>query len=321
MRSQVTGLAQAIAKTTHAVVTEKTVALKKWSSWIPAHLNPAPFRSLEPSSSELAPPWPDILITCGRRSAALSIAIGKKSQGRTYRVHIQNPQIPSHHFNLVCAMIHDGITGQNVITIKTALHKLSHEKLAQESQLWAPRWSIEHNTTTNAPILGIILGGKTKQYGFSQERLQTLIEMISNATYHNNAKVLLTPSGRTEAFVKTELSNKFKNHPNVWIWDQNGANPYQAILGQADHLLVTADSVSMISEALYTTKPVHIFPLSGTSRRHQLFLDILTKDKLIHPISKNIDFSVNARPEAIDETTKIAHTIRQNFKHHLAKLR
>jgi hypothetical protein len=43
----------------------------------------------------------------------------------------------------------------------------------------------------------------------------------------------------------------------------------------ADAIVVTVDSVSMISEAVATTAPVLLAPLPGSSRRTRLFADVL----------------------------------------------
>lgn len=319
MRSQVIGLANAVRDQKDDQIIEKTVQLKKWAHFFPGHLNPAPFMSLTSSSCPLSPPWPDILLTSGRRTSAASIAIGRASKGQTYRVHIQNPQTPTRFFDLVCSMAHDGLRGENVIETTTALHKITCQDLEKDAPLWHKRWRNQLERPGRGPLLGIILGGKTKKYGFSQQRLRDLIHLIETAVGQNNAQILITPSSRTEAFVKQGLATKFENHPDVWFWDQTGDNPYFAILNFADHIMVTADSVSMISEALYTPKPVHIYALEGTSRRHQIFLSLLSDQKVIHTVQNELDFSVDGTRAPIDETTRIAHIIRQKYQQHRAR--
>ncbi len=311
MRSQTTGLANALKAIWErdsgepVNIIEKTISLKPWAVPFPGHRTPLPFHSLKQNSSLIQKPWPDILLSCGRRSSAISIAIGKANQQKTYRVHIQNPQTPTHFFDLVASMQHDNLKGENVIETKLALHKLTSDQLEKEKQIWQSQFNLK----TGQPTLGVILGGKNKKHGFNQQRLTDLINLIRLATTKDNARVLITPSGRTEPFVVKALATAFASDPSVWLWNKQGQNPYLGILSNADHLLVTADSVSMISESLFTTQPVHIFPLSGTSRRHGIFLDILTSDNLIHQTGKTIDFSVQGRPSPIDETTRIAHMI------------
>lgn len=312
MQSQVIGLAEAITTGPDDRVVSKTISLKKWAKLLPGHLNPAPFTSLAPGSDSISPPWPDILITSGRRTSGISIAIGRASGGTTYRIHLQNPQTPPRHFDLIVSMRHDELDGPNVLQTKTALHKLTATDLASAKTDWQSRLIND----PAQPVLGVILGGKNKAFGFTPERTAALISLLQTTIAMHAPRILITPSHRTETFVMEQLQAAFKDHPDVWIWDETGDNPYKAILALSDHLLVTADSVSMISESLFTGTPVHIFELNGTSRRHRIFLDILQQDQLTHMIDDKIDFSVDRLPQPVDETARIAQIIRQNHKEH-----
>lgn len=328
MRSQAMGLANAIktqlAEGQTCQIVEKTANLNRWGKFFPGHLNPFPFHTLSKNSSSFDDEtWPDILITCGRRSSAISIAIGKKTSGKTYRVHVQNPQTPTSHFDLVASMQHDALQGTNVINTKVALHKLNRQTLAQEGAHWHSIWQAQNlfpsaplQPTKQPPILGVLLGGKNKKFGFDETSVSNLIKCLEKARETHNATILLTPSSRTEPFVKTKVKAHFKSDDKVWIWDQKDENPYLGILANADHLLITADSVSMISEGLFTGTPVHILALNGTSRRHKIFLENLKSEKLIHPADEMIDFSVKGSKEPIDETAKVAQIILQNIKDH-----
>jgi len=327
MRSQALGLAAAIKALTapdeRCEVVEKTANLTEWAKFLPGHLNPLPFKTLSKNSSSFENEnWPDILISCGRRSSAVSIAIGKKSGGKTYRVHVQNPQTPTKQFHLVASMQHDALKGGNVIHTNVALHKVTQKKLDEEQVKWSNIWHEKKLITKNnqedtkSPVLGVCLGGKNKKYGFDDHTLKNLIQCLQNARSNNNATILVTPSSRTEPFVTKALQEKFKEDEKIWIWDQEGDNPYFGILTHANHLLVTADSVSMISEGLSTKSPIHILPLSGTSRRHKIFLENLISGKLIHRVDKFIDFSVKVTEQPIDETARIAQIILQNYAEH-----
>ena len=57
----------------------------------------------------------------------------------------------------------------------------------------------------------------------------------------------------------------------IKIWDGKRKNPYFGILAHADSLIVTGDSVNMVSEAIATGKPVYIFQLSGGNSKFDLF--------------------------------------------------
>ena len=99
----------------------------------------APFllRGLDASLDRLTPPWPDILISCGRRSTAAAIAIRKASEGRTFTVHLQHPRTPPHYFDLIFAHPHDSLAGANVQLTPTTIHRVTAEKLATERTAFA----------------------------------------------------------------------------------------------------------------------------------------------------------------------------------------
>jgi mitochondrial fission protein ELM1 len=74
------------------------------------------------TEGDFAPPWPDILISCGRRSVAVALAVQRASASKTFTVHIQDPHVASYHFDLVVVPQHDNLRGDNVLVTRGALH-------------------------------------------------------------------------------------------------------------------------------------------------------------------------------------------------------
>jgi uncharacterized protein len=265
MRAQALGLAEALG----FPFEERRIALRRPWRWFPGHLCPFPLAGLDSAHDQLAPPWPDILITCGRRSTAVSIAIRKRSQGRTLTIHLQNPLTPLSAFDLVVAHPHDGVSGENVLLVETTIHRVTPEKLAQARNDFASTFD-----AYPSPRLGVLLGGRTKTGGFGDADIAVLLAGL-NAHLETAGSLLITPSRRTEKHVVAALKQRFAGNPRVFLWDATGENPYFGILALADRLVVTADSTSMVSEALGTGKPVDLVPLEGLGRRHRLFLERL----------------------------------------------
>jgi len=111
------------------------------------------------------------------------------------------------------------------------------------------------------PILGVLIGGANRSYCLSLDRLAAIAEAIAGVLRAGGGSALVTPSRRTGAAGVALLRERLAGLP-AEIWDGSGDNPYYAYLATADALLVTADSVSMISEAAATGKPVHILELA-----------------------------------------------------------
>ncbi|MGI8842039.1 MAG: mitochondrial fission ELM1 family protein [Caulobacteraceae bacterium] len=253
MRAQARGLAEAVAD----VVVEKT-APKGW-----------PWPAATGARAALGPPWPDVLITCGRRSAPLSVTLRKASGGGVLTIHVQDPLTDPAQFDLVVAMEHDRIaTGRQVIKVATALHDLTPAKLAAAGGAWRDRFA-----ALGRPLAGVLVGGTTRRDIFTREKGRRLIEALQRLRAEAGASLAITASRRTSPAIRRLLREAFGTDPRVFLWDMAGENPYLAILALADRLVVTGDSVSMISEALSTGRPVEIFDLGFA--HHAPFLDRL----------------------------------------------
>ena len=84
--------------------------------------------------------------------------------------------------------------------------------------------------------------------------------------------VAVTPSRRTDPAVTRVLAETLAPLGG-YVWDGSGDNPYFGMLALADAIVVTMDSVSMVSEAVATTAPVMLARLPGRSRRNGLFTE------------------------------------------------
>ncbi len=134
-RTQARGLAQALSPAPRELV----IGLRPPWDRLPAAWTPNPLARLDPARDRPAPPWPDILVSCGRKTAAVSMAIRRISLGRTFTAHVQDPLAPAARFDIVIAMEHDPIAGPNVIKVATALHDVTAGRLAQAAEAWRGR--------------------------------------------------------------------------------------------------------------------------------------------------------------------------------------
>jgi mitochondrial fission protein ELM1 len=262
-RSQALGLVHALGLEAQ----EKVIDLKGPWSVLPPALWRLTLAKLDPAKDRLEPPWPDLIISCSRRAARAAIAVKRASGGRALAVHIQNPLAPLSAFDLVAPMRHDQISGPNVLAVDTALHDVDPAKLAAAADLWRARFA-----HLPRPLTGVLLGGATRQRPFTMDHAQALIERLTQA--RAGGGLVITPSRRTPEPVKAMIHRAFEHDPSVLVWDGQGDNPYLGILALSDRLAVTGDSVSMVSEALASGRPVAVFDLGGGAR-HTRFLDNL----------------------------------------------
>ncbi|MGZ3274541.1 MAG: mitochondrial fission ELM1 family protein [Caulobacteraceae bacterium] len=299
-RTQARGLAQAVIPG----AIEKTVDVRAPWSLAPPALWPLTLMGLDPNKDRLQPPWPDVVVSCGRKAAKAAIAVKRASGGRTLAAHIQHPLAPPSEFDLIIPMRHDPpLAGANVVPIDLALHDVTAEVLAQAAEAWRKRLE-----ALPRPLTGVLLGGSTKRHPFTVEQGRALAERLT--ALRAEGGLAITPSRRTPEEVKAVLREAFAGDPGVFLWDETGDNPYRGILALGDRLVATGDSVSMVSEAVATGHPVAVFDLGG-GKRHQRFIRNLVERGIVS-LADGSPFvagtGLNSTPEAAAALRRLIET-------------
>ncbi len=234
-------------------ITFKKIKLcQPWESLAP-HFRWGLDSCLSSTGDSLDAPYPDVVFASGRRAILPALLIKKKSPA-TKIVYFQNPKISPNHFDTVICPEHDKYTGNNVITTLGATHRVTDEKLKTAAYQFASL------NPDHKPVLSVIIGGPNKKYSMPDDFADRLILDLERLA-HEGWRILMTLSRRTPL----SIAEKLKELPDsVYIWDGEGDNPYFGLLGLADAVLVTCDSVSMISEACATPAQVYLYKLKGS---------------------------------------------------------
>jgi len=257
MINQAIGLAEALDLQPELKIVRRRAPWK----FLPPTLWFAPLRAAGPGSAALEPPWPDVLIASGRYTAPMALAIKRASGGHCFTVYIQDPKMNPARFDLLAVPEHDACRGPNVVTTVGALHRVTPERLAAEAARFAPQ--LAH---LPRPLVAVLLGGSNRYYQLTPVVAETLAGQLAQLMRERGVGVAITPSRRTDPAAVEVLRRRLQGLPVV-IWDGQGDNPYFAYLGLADYVLVSCDSVSMVSEACSTGKPVYVIELEGAGGR------------------------------------------------------
>jgi mitochondrial fission protein ELM1 len=151
-----------------------------------------------------------------------------------------------------------------VAVTRTAVHQVTPAVLAAGAEIWRPVFA-----QIRRPLVSVLLGGSNGRYRFGAAEAAVLADQLAGL----DAGLVITPSRRTEPEVVIALRARLGDR--AWIWDGVGENPYFGMLALADAIVVTADSVSMASEAVATTALVFLVRLPGKSTRIGAFMDSL----------------------------------------------
>ena len=256
MLSQALGLAEAASLLPEV----RLLRARGFQRWLTPALWWSPLRAIDPG--RLAGPSTEIVIGCGGMAGAALSALA----GRARTVIVQNPRRDPRKFDLVVASSHDEIAGPNVLVTRTALHRVTPERLAAAALEWAPR--LAH---LPRPLVAVLIGGSNGRLHLDGAVAEDLARQLAEMIRHDRVGLIVTPSRRTGAAARETLDRTLRPL-GAMVWDGAGENPYFGMLALADAIVVTSDSVSMVSEAVATRAPVLLAPLPGQSRRGSLFL-------------------------------------------------
>jgi len=231
--------------------------------FISAALWPAPLAAV---GEAVRAPLPGLVIGCGGVAAAVGAALRRNGPPV---VQVQHPRMDPRRFDLIVVNRHDELTGPNVVVTRTALHRVTPARLDEAARLWKPR--LEH---LRRPLVAVLVGGSNGRFRLDAAVGGGLAGQLAAMMRRDGVGVAVTPSRRTDPAV-TRVLTEALTPLGGYVWDGSGDNPYFGMLALADAIVVTMDSVSMVSEAVATQAPVMLATLPGRSRRNRLFTEAM----------------------------------------------
>ncbi|MDB9744482.1 mitochondrial fission ELM1 family protein [Pelagibacteraceae bacterium] len=296
MVSQVEGLAKALGLS----YKHQTINLKPFWNLIPPKFSPISENLIKDKfvcDSK-------IIISCGRKSVIPSIALKKRLGKEIFTIHIQNPKVSLNHFNLIISPEHDNMKGDNVISTTGAIHYLTKKEIKENSNYLG----LEKE---KKKLVAFIIGGPNKYYAYSEKIIHQTFNKVKTLFTPDKYRIIVIPSYRTPAKVIKKAYDTFNfNHHVVKEVDKRA---YLSALSISDHIVVTCDSTSMISEAAITGKPVYIAMMKAIKNNYR-FKNFYTKlNKL--GITKELENNVETWSyDNLNEVNRIAPLIKSKMK-------
>lgn len=265
MENQALGIAEALAQRLPGLtlVTKVIHPRAPWR-WLPESLFgrpwPLPFLALGRDSDPLTPPWPDLLIACGRKTVAYSVAIRRLSGRKTFVVQTQDPRLAPRYFDLVVPPRHDDLRGDNVFSVLGSPNRIRPDALAEAADTFGPLLS-----TLPRPLVGVLIGGSSRHYTLGEAKAQEITGTLKGLLAQGYG-LAVTPSRRSPQDIVEQMKRDLAG-PQTYFWDGTSDNPYFGLLALCDYLLVTEESTNMLTEAAVTGKPVYMIRLDGHSEK------------------------------------------------------
>lgn len=156
------------------------------------------------ASSTITPPWPDLVIGCGRRSAAVALEIRAHAGPSTRLVQLGRPRTDLDAFDLVVTTPQYRLPRHSrVMHISLPMHGVDRAAREREAALWRPRL-----VSLPRPWIGVLLGGATRPYLYSLDFARRMARQLNGLAGEESASLLVTTSRRTPIRIRARARQR-----------------------------------------------------------------------------------------------------------------
>nr|CAB3484469.1 unnamed protein product [Digitaria exilis] len=245
-----------------------------------------------------------------------------------FTLYIQHPRFHLDRFDLVVTPCHDyyaltakgqqeiprllrrWITpqqppGPNVVLTAGALHQADTAAL----RFAAADWHAELAPLPK-PLVVVNIGGPTRHCKYDVGLAKQLVSSLQNVL-KTCGSVRISFSRRTPEKMFDIILKEFRTHPKVYIWDGQDPNPHLGHLAWADAFIITADSISMLSEACSTGKPVYVIGVEHCRWKFSDFHNRLRERRAVRPFTGSEDMSESWSYPPLNDAADVAARVRE----------
>ena len=239
---------------------------------------------------------PDIIISAGGKLSAINYLLSKENQSKSI-VLMRSVFSDLKKFDLKIIPKHDRPAQKsNVVITEGALNLIDRDYLNETSERLKNSGFIKG--ALSPLTIGVLIGGSSKNFSISVEAITQVIIQLKKAAQELDADILLSTSRRTANNVEMAVKSQLANYPHCKLLvianENNHPDAVGGILGLSNVIVSSAESISMISEAVCAEKYVVVFNSGKLSVKHQRFLKNYSGKGYIHLEEiKNLSACVN----------------------------
>jgi len=259
----------------------------------------------------LKTPFPKFIISCGKNTAYYAKLIKKKSKNKIFSIFIQKPPINTKNFDVVISPKHDKCRGSNVIETHGALTKINLEYIKSICKRKRPG-------VLNENFITVLIGGNSRHHKITNLILNQIINNLTLIQKKNKIKVLILFSRRTSKNDYMHLKKNLLNKNFIFVLPGSKQISYLNAISFSKAIIVTSDSVSMVTEACSTGKPTYIIDIPTKSKKFSLFIKNLIDLKLANYLKDSMSLKNNNK--ALNDIDEVVKKVKKKLNYNYEEL-
>ncbi|CAH8343975.1 unnamed protein product [Eruca vesicaria subsp. sativa] len=273
---------------------------------------------------------PLLVVASGRDTISVASSIRRLAMDYVFVVQVQHPRSRLERFDLVITPRHDYFSltpegkrqipfflrpwvtpreppGRNVFLTTGALHNVDSSTLRNAALEWKDEFE-----SLPKPLVVVNIGGPTRNCLYGVDLAKQLCAMLHSILW-SCGNLRISFSRRTPKKVKEIIARELMSNPKVYIWDGRDPNPHLGHLALADAFIITADSVSMLSEACTTGKPVYVVGAERCTWKFSDFQKTLHERGAVRPLTGKEDMVEKWSYSPLNDNAEAAKRVIQDL--------
>ncbi|XWS52825.1 hypothetical protein CRYUN_Cryun11dG0105400 [Craigia yunnanensis] len=271
---------------------------------------------------------PLLVVASGRDTISIASSIRCLASENVFVIQIQHPRSQLNRFDLVITPRHDfyPLTPQaqkqvprflhswitpreppdrHVVLTLGALHQIDSAALRSAAAAWHDEFA-----PLPKPLLVVNIGWPTSHCRYAADLAKHLTASLLSILA-SCGTVRISFSSRTPEKVSKVIVKELADNPKIYIWDGQEPNPHMGHLAWADAFVITADSVSLISEACSTGKPVYVIGAERCKWKLSDFHKSLRERGVVRPFTGSEDIAESWSYPPLNDTAEAANRVRE----------
>ncbi len=196
-----------------------------------------------------------IIITAGKKLSGYSILIKKLYGDKIVNIHIQNPKLKKNNIDILVLPLHDKKRGPNIFHTLGALSFFNNQDIKLNSKKIKEKF-----IKFKPPITLLLIGGDNKRYSLNYSDYCRLLNRIKFAVKNLSGSLIISTSRRTPKKVEDIISKYFASSElDFYLFNDKDRQLYPGILDITKFVVITSDSINMVSEVSTTDNFVYIY--------------------------------------------------------------